>query len=245
MRVCLLAPLRGRAAACSKLGYEVVEVNASDTRNKSDPKGKGGIAGKTANRIRELVTNSAIGGANGARKQVLIMDEVDGMSGAGDVTPLRSRHGVGWSTLGRRREVLQLRRPVWRQRRRVGGRTACPARARNDMGQFRSGCRRHGSCSCGARSTQTQFAARCTGGDRGGVSDLIANIKLSKMPIICICNDKYKQSLKSLKNHCLELGWNKPTKLQVAGRLRMICKEEGLDMNQVGRFPSHSHLVGA
>jgi hypothetical protein len=31
------------------------------------------------------------------------------------------------------------------------------------------------------------------GGDRGGVADLIATIKSSKIPIICICNDKYSQ----------------------------------------------------
>jgi DNA polymerase III delta prime subunit len=65
------------------------------------------------------------------------------------------------------------------------------------------------------------------------VSDLIASIKASKLPIICICNDKYKQALKSLKNHCLEIGWNKPTKIQVSKRLTMIAQAEGLSMNQV------------
>ncbi|KAL3518671.1 hypothetical protein ACH5RR_021260 [Cinchona calisaya] len=37
-------------------------------------------------------------------------------------------------------------------------------------------------------------------GDRGGVVDLIASIKISKIPIICICNDRYSQKLKSLVN---------------------------------------------
>jgi replication factor C subunit 1 len=41
-------------------------------------------------------------------------------------------------------------------------------------------------------------------GDRGGVQDLILSIKASKLPIICICNDKYHQKLRSLRNHCLE-----------------------------------------
>lgn len=61
-----------------------MEVNASDTRNKADSKRKDGIAGKTSNRVKELVTNSCIGvrGATESAKQVLIMDEVDGMSGA-------------------------------------------------------------------------------------------------------------------------------------------------------------------
>lgn len=42
-------------------------------------------------------------------------------------------------------------------------------------------------------------------GDRGGVADLIVTIAKSKIPIIAICNDKYNQKLKSLRNHCLEL----------------------------------------
>lgn len=42
-------------------------------------------------------------------------------------------------------------------------------------------------------------------GDRGGVADLIATIKAAKLPIIAICNDKYNQKLKSLRNSCLEL----------------------------------------
>ena len=52
-------------------------------------------------------------------------------------------------------------------------------------------------------------------GDRGGVADLIASIKSSKIPIICICNDRYSQKLKSLVNYCLILSFRKPTKQQV------------------------------
>ncbi|KAK6119830.1 hypothetical protein DH2020_046425 [Rehmannia glutinosa] len=44
-------------------------------------------------------------------------------------------------------------------------------------------------------------------GDRGGVADLIASIKISKIPIICICNDRYSQKLKSLVNYCLLLSF--------------------------------------
>lgn len=52
-------------------------------------------------------------------------------------------------------------------------------------------------------------------GDRGGVADLIASIKISKIPIICICNDRYSQKLKSLVNYCLPIVFRKPTKQQV------------------------------
>ncbi|CAI9105835.1 OLC1v1004852C1 [Oldenlandia corymbosa var. corymbosa] len=70
-------------------------------------------------------------------------------------------------------------------------------------------------------------------GDRGGVSDLIANIKTSKIPIICICNDRYSQKLKSLVNHCLLLSFRKPTKQQMAKRLLHIANAEGLQVNEI------------
>ncbi|KAL0757287.1 hypothetical protein Bca101_094955 [Brassica carinata] len=68
-------------------------------------------------------------------------------------------------------------------------------------------------------------------GDRGGVADLIASIKISKIPIICICNDRYSQKLKSLVNYCLPLNYRKPTKQQMAKRLAHVAKAEGLDVN--------------
>jgi replication factor C subunit 1 len=61
----------------------VVEVNASDTRSKSDAKAGTGIGGKLSNVVREMVTSQALAAASGVkRRQVLVMDEVDGMAGA-------------------------------------------------------------------------------------------------------------------------------------------------------------------
>lgn len=37
------------------------------------------------------------------------------------------------------------------------------------------------------------------------MADLIATIQATRVPIICVCNDKYAQKLRSLRNHCLEL----------------------------------------
>ncbi|GAQ91039.1 Putative replication factor C subunit [Klebsormidium nitens] len=67
-----------------------------------------------------------------------------------------------------------------------------------------------------------------SGGDRGGVADLIASIKTSKIPIICICNDRYSQKIRSLTNYCLQLNWRKPTKQQMSKRLGYIAQQEGL-----------------
>ncbi|XP_010248015.1 PREDICTED: replication factor C subunit 1 isoform X2 [Nelumbo nucifera] len=136
------------------LGFQAIEVNASDNRGKADAKIFKGIGGSTANSVKELVSNEALS-ANLDRskhsKTVLIMDEVDGMSA----------------------------------------------------------------------------------GDRGGVADLIASIKISKIPIICICNDRYSQKLKSLVNYCLVLTFRKPTKQQMAKRLLQIANNEGLQVNEI------------
>ncbi|XVF00078.1 hypothetical protein REPUB_Repub03eG0254600 [Reevesia pubescens] len=70
-------------------------------------------------------------------------------------------------------------------------------------------------------------------GDRGGIADLIASIKISKIPIICICNDCYGQKLKSHVNYCLLLGFRKPTKQQMANRLMQVANAEGLEVNEI------------
>ncbi|KAL6843023.1 hypothetical protein ACP4OV_027336 [Aristida adscensionis] len=72
-----------------------------------------------------------------------------------------------------------------------------------------------------------------SGGDRGGVADLIASIKISKIPIICICNDRYSQKLKSLVNYCLMLNFRKPTKQQMGKRLMEIAKKEGIQAQEI------------
>lgn len=72
-----------------------------------------------------------------------------------------------------------------------------------------------------------------SGGDRGGVADLIASIKISKIPIICICNDRYSQKLKSLVNYCLPLNFRRPTKQQMAKRLQQVAQAEGMQVDEV------------
>jgi replication factor C subunit 1 len=131
-----------------EMGFAVVEVNASDTRNKSDTKIRDGIGGKLANVIKEMITNETIFTKTKTKtktRQVLVMDEVDGMS--------------------------------------------------------------------------------------GGVQDLIDTIKHSKIPIICICNDKWNQKLKSLRNHCLELEFKRPMSVQTCKRMQEICAVEGIRVN--------------
>lgn len=42
-------------------------------------------------------------------------------------------------------------------------------------------------------------------GDRGGMAELIQLIKKTKIPIICICNDRSSPKVRSLANYCLDL----------------------------------------
>ena len=134
------------AIVARAVGFSVVEVNASDTRNKSDTNVRAGVNNKLSNMVRELTTNTAVNG----KRTCIVMDEVDGMSA----------------------------------------------------------------------------------GDRGGIADLCKLIPKSKIPIICICNDKYAQKLKSLKNHTLMLDYRKPAKPAVIKRLLRICQAEGLRTNE-------------
>ena len=65
-------------------------------------------------------------------------------------------------------------------------------------------------------------------GDRGGNQVLINAIKKTKAPIICICNDRQDQKVRSLANHCYDIKFQKPQRPNVVKRLREIAQREGL-----------------
>ena len=64
-------------------------------------------------------------------------------------------------------------------------------------------------------------------GDRGGVAAIINLIKNSKVPIICICNDRGSEKIRSLAGHCLDVKFFKPNKTMVVKRLKEILIAEG------------------
>ncbi|KAF8607490.1 DNA replication factor C, large subunit [Ceratobasidium sp. AG-I] len=63
-------------------------------------------------------------------------------------------------------------------------------------------------------------------GDRGGVTALIALIKKTKVPIICIANDDRSQKLKSLLNSVYRLSFRKPEPQMIRSRLLTIAFKE-------------------
>ncbi len=66
--------------------------------------------------------------------------------------------------------------------------------------------------------------------DRGGITSLISLLKISKHPIICICNDRNKPALKSLINHCLDIRVSRPDKRDILKRMVEISNEENMNI---------------
>ena len=67
--------------------------------------------------------------------------------------------------------------------------------------------------------------------DRGGIADLISKIKNTKIPIICICNERYHAKLKSLAGNCFDLRFYKPRTDQMRKFLQKICNQESLKIS--------------
>jgi replication factor C subunit 1 len=65
-------------------------------------------------------------------------------------------------------------------------------------------------------------------GDRSGMAELIQMIKKTKVPIICICNDRQSQKIKSLLPYCMDLKFSRPTKNVLANRAIRIAEKEHL-----------------
>ena len=119
------------------------------------------------------------------------MDEVDGMS-AGD------RGGVA--------DLIQVRKGVG-----SGGWGVCV------WGRWGGG----GGCWGGLAGTATATRCRAPAPHRAAAaapspaaphatpSPATQTIHKTKVPIICICNDKYNMKLKALRNHTLELDYRK------------------------------------
>lgn len=66
--------------------------------------------------------------------------------------------------------------------------------------------------------------------DRGGIQELIALIKESRIPIICMCNDRNHQKMRSLVNHCYDLRFNRPRLEQIKGAMMSICFKENIKL---------------
>ncbi|XP_010978690.1 replication factor C subunit 1 isoform X3 [Camelus dromedarius] len=64
--------------------------------------------------------------------------------------------------------------------------------------------------------------------DRGGIQELIALIKHTKIPIICMCNDRNHPKIRSLVHYCFDLRFQRPRVEQIKGAMMSIAFKEGL-----------------
>jgi len=64
--------------------------------------------------------------------------------------------------------------------------------------------------------------------DHGGLSELIKMIRITKIPIICICNDRQDVKIRSLVKHCIDLKLYPPNINQCRFKLSSICHYQGI-----------------
>ncbi|NXL95687.1 RFC1 factor, partial [Alectura lathami] len=64
--------------------------------------------------------------------------------------------------------------------------------------------------------------------DRGGIQELIGLIRHTKIPIICMCNDRNHPKIRSLVHYCLDLRFQRPRVEQIKGAMMSIAFKEGL-----------------
>ncbi|SCN43030.1 replication factor C subunit 1, putative [Plasmodium ovale] len=67
-------------------------------------------------------------------------------------------------------------------------------------------------------------------GDKGGSAAILKLIEKTKCPIICICNDRQNNKMRTLANKCYDLKFTLPNKNSVVKRLLEICKKENIMM---------------
>ncbi len=70
------------------------------------------------------------------------------------------------------------------------------------------------------------------GGDYGFISCLIECIKETSVPIICICNNRYDQSIKPILNYCFDIKMSKPSYQEVYGLLYKIVVTEKIKIKE-------------
>jgi len=68
--------------------------------------------------------------------------------------------------------------------------------------------------------------------DRGGMQELVALIKQTRTPVICIANDAGLPKMKTLRSYCDCITWKRVPAAQIAPRILEICEKEGLDIDR-------------
>uniref|UniRef100_A0A0C9RS00 Gnf1_0 protein n=1 Tax=Fopius arisanus TaxID=64838 RepID=A0A0C9RS00_9HYME len=67
--------------------------------------------------------------------------------------------------------------------------------------------------------------------DRGGLQELIALIKTTDIPIVCICNDRNHPKMRTLANYVFDLRFQKPRSEQIRGAMKTLCCKENINIS--------------
>lgn len=68
--------------------------------------------------------------------------------------------------------------------------------------------------------------------DYGFISTIIECIKETKIPIVCTCNDRYNQSLKTFVNYCLDIKFSKPATSEIFKFIKNIVIQEKINIKE-------------
>lgn len=79
--------------------------------------------------------------------------------------------------------------------------------------------------------------------DRGGIQEIITLIKTTQMPVICICNDRMHQKIRSLSNHCFDLRFYRPRIDNIRAFVSKISTRENIsiDSNEIDQLITASN----
>ncbi|QPG74296.1 hypothetical protein FOA43_001622 [Brettanomyces nanus] len=80
-------------------------------------------------------------------------------------------------------------------------------------------------------------------GDNGGVAQLAQFCRVTKTPLILICNDKSLPKMRAFDRVCYDMTWRRPTAREMRSRLMTIAHREGLklDPNVIDELVSSTH----
>jgi replication factor C subunit 1 len=71
-----------------------------------------------------------------------------------------------------------------------------------------------------------------SGGDYGFISCLTECIKETQIPILCICDDRYSQSIKPILNYCFDVKLSKPSYDDVYRLIYKVVTTEGIKIGK-------------
>nr|XP_026484731.1 replication factor C subunit 1 [Vanessa tameamea] len=67
--------------------------------------------------------------------------------------------------------------------------------------------------------------------DRGGLQELISLIKSTSVPVVCMCNDRNSEKMRTLVNYCYDLRFCRPRADQIKAAMLSVCFREGLKLS--------------